>query len=331
MEPFWFTPADVTPLAAIRVCSGLVLLYVYASTAVDLQSYLGPHSWIDPAAIEQLRHAENNATASSSWGQSIWLHTGTPNLVGFFYALFLVAIVCFTVGLFTRAASVAVWAGHLSFIHRAFLSWSGMDTLLAMLTFYLLFAPSGAVYSLDARWKKRTGVQSTWSANTVLRLIQIHTCVIYLSAGLGKLQGSRWWDGTAVWMTMSLHEFALFDLTWLGRFGDTFCLLLSSVGVLLTLALEIGFAFLIWNPRARRGMLGLAVFLHAGIGLFMGMAAFGAAMLTACLSFVEGSEIRWFVSKLRIDRGGRDVRHIDLGPGHNRGVVDLHVGARSSR
>jgi hypothetical protein len=315
---FWFSPADVTPLAAIRVCSGLILLYVYVSAAVDLQSYLGPHAWVDPAAMKLLR---------SPWVQSIWFYIGSPNLIGLVYAMFLISIACFTVGLFTRAASVAVWVGHLSFIHRAFLGWSGMDTVLAMVTFYLLFAPSGATFSVDSRWRGK-GIQSSWSANTALRLIQIHTCVIYLSAGLSKLQGNRWWDGTAVWMTMSLHEFALFDLTWLGRFGDTFCLVLSSVGVLLTLTLEIGFIFLIWNPRTRRSMLKLALLLHAGIGLFMGMAAFGAAMLTACLSFVEGSEIRRFLSKVGIYRGGGDVGEIDQVPANPSRVIDLHVSSR---
>lgn len=298
-DEFWFRPVDVAPLAAIRVCTGLVLLYVYAAAAPDVQSYLGPHAWIDPVAIDQLRHppASGDSPVRTWWGQSVWFGVDSPAAIALIYAAFLVAIVCFTVGLCTRAANVAVWIGHLSFIHRAFLSWSGMDTVLAMLTFYLLFGPSGAAFSVDRRLRRRPAPEHTWNANTALRLIQIHMCVIYLCAGLGKLQGSQWWDGTAVWMTLALHEFAPFDLTWLGRLGDTFALLLSNVGVLLTLGFEIGFAFLIWNPRIRPALLALAVFLHAGIGFFMGMAAFGAAMLTGCVSFLDAGDIRSFVGR----------------------------------
>src|SRR5262245_53771942 len=163
---FWFMPAEVTPLAAIRVCSGLVLLYIYLFTAFDLQNYLGTHSWIDAAAIEQLRHTVNNNMVSSWWVQSIWFYIGSERSVEVASAVFLVSIVCFTLGIFTRASSIAVWIGHLSFIHRAFLSWSGMDTVLAMILFYLLFAPCGAVYSLDSRWRESKGTQSAWSANT---------------------------------------------------------------------------------------------------------------------------------------------------------------------
>ena len=55
-DEFWFRPVDVAPLAAIRVCTGLVLLYVYAAGAPNIQGYLGPHAWIDPVAIDQLHH-----------------------------------------------------------------------------------------------------------------------------------------------------------------------------------------------------------------------------------------------------------------------------------
>lgn len=306
-DRFWFTPADVAPLAAVRVCTGLVLLYVYGAAAPDVQNYLGPHAWVDPAAIDQLRHPPGPGDASVPrwWGQSVWFYVNAPAAVGLLYAAFLASIVCFTLGLFTRAANVAVWVGHLSFIHRAFLSWCGMDTVLAMLTFYLLLAPSGAAFSLDRRRARTAAPPESWTANVALRLIQVHLCVIYLCAGLGKLQGNRWWDGTAVWMTMALHEFAPFDLTWLGHLGDEVCLFLSNVGVLLTLGLEIGFAFLVWNPRARPVLLGLAVVLHAGIGLFMGMGAFGAAMLTGCLAFVDAGLIRRCVARWAPDPARR--------------------------
>ena len=55
-DEFWFSATDVAPLAAIRVCTGLVLLSIYGAIAADVQSYLGPHAWVDSATIEQLRH-----------------------------------------------------------------------------------------------------------------------------------------------------------------------------------------------------------------------------------------------------------------------------------
>lgn len=298
-QRFWFTPVDVAPLAAIRIASGLVLLYTYAAVVPDVMHYLGDRAWIDSTAIHQLRSAgEASGTAVPPWhGVSIWFYLTSPVSIGISYALFLTAIVCFVVGFFTRTTNVIVWIGHLSFVHRAFLSWSGMDTVLAMLTFYLMFAPSGAAFSIDRR-RSRISQDTSWTVNVVLRLIQIHMCIIYLCAGLSKLQGNRWWDGTAVWMTISLHEYAPFDMTWLGFLGDDLCHLISNAGVLLTLGFEIGFAFLIWNPTTRPMLLTLAVLLHVGIGFFMGMAAFGMAMLVGCLAFADAAAIRRFAVRV---------------------------------
>jgi hypothetical protein len=293
-DRFWFTPSDVAPVAAIRICTGLLLFYVYAAAAPDVAAWLGPEAWVDAATVARLRAGAQAGTGTPDrwWGHSIWFYATSPWMLAVTYLAFLVSIACFTVGLYTRAATVAVALGHLSFVHRAYLGWSGMDTVLAMLVLYLCVAPSGAAFSLDRRLRGQRLAQHAWAATLAVRLIQVHMCVIYLFAGLGKLQGSRWWDGTAVWATLAFHEFAPVDITWLGYVGDAFCLLLSNVGVLLTLALEIGFVFLIWNPATRSAMLTLAVVMHAGIGLLMGMGAFGAAMLTGCLAFVDASRVR---------------------------------------
>lgn len=295
---FWFTRTDPTTLAAVRICTGLVLLYSYLTLTPDLFRYLGPNAWIDAAAMDEIRRPDGPIGAW--WGWSVYFLVSSPWAIGLIHAAFLVCLAAFTVGLFTRLASILVWAGHLSYIHGAFMAWSGMDTVLAMLTFYLMFSPSGAAFSVD-RLRRRAFVPAppSWSANLCIRLIQIHMAVIYLCAGLAKLQGARWWDGTAVWSVMMMQEFAPFDLSWIGRFGDVPCLLVSNVGVLLTLGFEISFIFLIWNPTIRPLLLLLALILHGGIGLFMGMSAFGAAMLTGCLAFVPPATVASFVEHAR--------------------------------
>ena len=299
---FWFTPADPATLAAVRICNGLILLCSYLACTPSLLSFVGPNAWIDGAALDQLR---SNAGANGPWwGWSIYFFVQQPWMIWLTHLAFLAAILCFTCGLFTRVASIAVWAGHLCFLHRAFLVWSGMDSVLAMLTFYLMFSPAGHALSVDHLRRRRSGrdgpAKPSWSANVVIRLIQIHMGIIYLCAGLSKLQGARWWDGTAVWTVMTMQEFAPFDVTWLGNLGDIPCLLISNVGVLLTLGFEIGFIFLVWNRKVRPYLLSLAVLLHAGIGLFMGMSAFGAAMLAGCLAFVEPSAVRRLVELARL-------------------------------
>jgi hypothetical protein len=61
-------------------------------------------------------------------------------------------------------------------------------------------------------------------------------------------------------------------------------------------------------------MLTLAVILHAGIGLFMGLGAFGAAMLAGCLTFVEPTSVRAFLQWFRIpSRSPKPAATIEMG------------------
>jgi hypothetical protein len=53
---FWFSPADPVPLGIIRVCAGLVFLYVHLAYTGDLQDLVGPHSWIDLKTVNLFRH-----------------------------------------------------------------------------------------------------------------------------------------------------------------------------------------------------------------------------------------------------------------------------------
>lgn len=54
-DRFWFTPADLTTLAAIRICTGLVLLYVHGGCSLELLNFIGPDAWVDATAMEQFQ------------------------------------------------------------------------------------------------------------------------------------------------------------------------------------------------------------------------------------------------------------------------------------
>jgi hypothetical protein len=139
------------------------------------------------------------------------------------------------------------------------------------------------------------------SANVALRLLQIHLCIIYGASGLSKLQGPAWWSGVAVWGTMANYEFSpmrtaiyagvlhfISQHRWLWE-------LVTTGGSYFTLGFEIGFPFLVWQPRLRWTMVLSAVLLHLGIALCMGLVTFSMMMLIAVLSFVPASTIEEFL------------------------------------
>jgi hypothetical protein len=76
-------------------------------------------------------------------------------------------------------------------------------------------------------------------------------------AGLSKLQGQTWWNGTALWLTLGNYEFAPMDLgiymsflRFLGRYPWIYDAFMTAGG-LFTLTFEIGYTFLIWRPKLR--------------------------------------------------------------------------------
>lgn len=320
---FWFRPTDTTTLAAVRICTGLTLLALYGSLLPEMDNYLGADAWVDRTAMDQIRAATVaeatasdvtaealvNAAAIEPWfAESLWYYVEQPSLISLFYWYFLAAIACFTVGLFSRTANVLVWIGHVSCAQRSLVTTYGVDVVLAMLLLYLLLGPTGRSLSVDRLlsdyWRRndRTlrGKEDgrSWSATFAIRLIQVHMCVIYLCAGLSKLQGESWWDGSAMWLTLMMPEMSPLDMSWFASLGDGQIQLICAIGTILTLGYEISFSFLIWNHRLRPLVLTLAILLHGGIGLFMGLGLFSAAMLAGCLSFVDPLTLSWLLHQL---------------------------------
>jgi len=188
----------------------------------------------------------------------------------------------------------------------------GFDQVVSTLALYLaLTASSGQAVSLDrflarlrlaraelarrprdGRWPLPRGVpKPTVSANLALRLIQLHVALIYGMAGLAKLQGILWWDGSAAWGVVAAGEFRRFNLTWLA--AHPYLLnFLTHAGLLF----ELSFPILVWVPALRPLVLACAVLTHTGIDLALGLTEFGLAMLTANVAFVSGSWLRSLVT-----------------------------------
>ena len=125
-------------------------------------------------------------------------------------------------------------------------------------------------------------IKSSIANNIAIRLIQIHLCIVYLFAGLGKCQGEKWWNGEAIWGAVASYEYQTIDMTWMAN-----QMWLVSLITLVTLIFEVGYVGLIWHRLTRPVMLLLAIPLHLGIGLCMGMLEFGLIMLVANLSFCD--------------------------------------------
>jgi hypothetical protein len=139
------------------------------------------------------------------------------------------------------------------------------------------------------------------SANVAIRLLQVHVCIIYGMAGLSKLQGDSWWNGTALWGVIANYEFAPMQheiynslLRLVGRSEVLFQTFLTA-GTFFTLAFEMFYPVLIWRPSMRWVFLSSAILLHGFIGLFMGLKTFSFMMLVMNMAFLKPHEVDWMV------------------------------------
>lgn len=124
-------------------------------------------------------------------------------------------------------------------------------------------------------------------------------CIVYLFGGISKMKGFMWWDGSAAWYAVANLEYQSLDMTWLVYY-PAFVSLLSHT----TVFWETFYCFLVWPKFTRPVMLFLAVCVHGGIALFLGMSTFGLAMLIGNMAFVSPELIRSLVDgALSLGRG----------------------------
>jgi Vitamin K-dependent gamma-carboxylase len=189
---FWFAPADPLPLGLIRICCGLIALYIHIGYAFQLQPLFGEHAWIDLATANEFRKETPALGTTNGWeeedealdlpddpaeraavleyerrwgvdprqavirGQyvwSIWYHVTDPKWMAVAHGLFLGILVLFTLGVYARITSVLAWLGALSYINRGSVTY-GVDVMMNLTLFYLMIGPSGAALSID-RWVSR--------------------------------------------------------------------------------------------------------------------------------------------------------------------------------
>jgi len=276
---FWFAPSDPAPLCLIRLFGGAMLFYTHLVWSFDLEAFFGATSWTSEQGAVLLK------PDSFTWSY-FWL-IDSPAVLWTVHILALVVFAMLALGLFTRIVSVLAFLAALSYVHRVPGALFGLDQINGMLAMYLMIGPSGAYFSLDRLLARRRGkippgpVPPSTSATIATRLIQIHMCIIYLFAGMSKLTGLSWWDGTAMWLSVANLEYQSVDMTWMARWPR-----LVNLCTHATVFWEVYYCALIWPRRLRPLMLMLAVPMHLGIAVCLGMVTFGLIMLIANIAFI---------------------------------------------
>lgn len=269
----WFAAAaSPVPLAKFRIAVALFCLARFWIVAGSIQDVYGQYGLIQWAITKSttlpwLPHLGDLAI----WLAPLGLSAGQTVLA--VLALFHLGAVLLLLGFLTRASAALCWLLHFLLLSAGGGMVYGMDMFAHLALFYCVIMPCGAALSVDARRSRRPIMPST-AAGVTRRMLQIHLCLVYFSAGFEKALGEQWWNGEAVWRSLTMPTFRQFEFGWLA--GQPW--IPASLGWL-TLATEILYGVFIWPRRTRPIWLAATIGMHVFIAFFLGLWLFAAIMI----------------------------------------------------
>ncbi len=149
--------------------------------------------------------------------------------------------------------------------------------------------------------------------NGAVLVIAAQVCVVYATAGLFKVQGSMWQDGSALGFILRLHWFEPWPglSTWL--VGHTVLLTLAGY---LTVFVQIAFPFTVFTPKLKYPSLVVLAGMHLSIAVLLGLPFFSLIMLVGDAVFLS-------------DRVWRAVQRAVAGPAYAEGMNGVAIRAQA--
>jgi hypothetical protein len=286
---FWFAVDDVRPLELVRIGTALVLLFGYLSMFGHVAEFFSDEGWLPMRDAAFLRERSS---------LSLLYEIGDPWRVRLVYGVCVVSSLLLALGWRTSWIKWIVLVCHVSFMNRTPNITYGVDHITSIMLWLLCLAPIGRALALDAR--RSEGWRPAWwrafdhaRASACLRLAQIQMTIVFFFAGAAKLRGNDWWDGDAIWYALVDQEFNGLPLQ---PFAENMWLV--NALTYLSVVVELGYAFLVWDRKTRPLALVGAVSLHIGIAVMMSMVLFGLAMIAGHLAFTPSA----WLDRLRVSR-----------------------------
>jgi hypothetical protein len=290
----------------VRILAGLVFLVWLLPFAGHLDSLFGQRGWFDlqahaDAARLQAVSAGMGEDSPLQFGWTVLFWVGPhSSLLTIVYWSAIVAVLMFTLGVFTRLTSTLTWVALVSFTANPILESDG-DVLVRLLAMYLMVgyvllhqSESGLsvwsrlLGSRDTFLLGRSTARPSTGANVSLRLLQVHVAVVVLTSALHKLQFAEWWSGLALWYPVYSHR-TLADVRELAPHRDFYLGMYSLAGYLV-LVWQCAFPMFAWRRRWRVLLLGGVTLAWLANARLYQLPIFGPAFAVCCLSFITPAE-----------------------------------------
>ncbi|QTE21836.1 HTTM domain-containing protein [Polaribacter cellanae] len=212
----------------------------------------------------------------------------TNNTVIYLY-LFLGIIfsLLLTLGVLQRFSVIVLFVLLFVFKIRNIYLLDGADNVISVMLPFFLFVNT---FSFSEKYEKLK--QKILQRKNLLKIdgvlskyfsyaIMIQICFIYFFAGLHKLQGEVWQNGTALYYILNSNDFSP---TILNQF-ITSSLLVVKLLTWFTIFFQLTFPILVWIPKLRKPYIILGIILHLGIFFMMKIDNFSFVMISCYAIF----------------------------------------------
>jgi uncharacterized membrane protein YphA (DoxX/SURF4 family) len=275
---FFFTPEPAVTVAVFRIVFGVIL--------VVHGLLLWPHAslWYGPMGfLPYKQYCQIYGRSRFTVFQLLPDSDLTANMV---LAVFIAAAASLSLGILTPVSACVTFVLLVSIHNRNPAVLHGGDDVLRVMAFLLIFASAGAELSVDRYAASGQLFVEEDASPWVLRLMQLQVSIIYLRAGLAKLGGASWLDGTAAYCPTQVQAYRRFPLP--GVLIGRPWIRLATWG---TILVEIGLGTAIWVKEFRFAVLLCGFTFHMVLEYLLNLQLFGWTMICCLLLFVSPTNL----------------------------------------
>jgi len=275
---FFFNPVSPYPVAAYRILQGCLIFQFAISLGPDLFVWFGNPGIVSEKTL--FTDAVNKLNVFTFYQNDTWVLT--------VWIVYVFASILLTIGFQTRIAAIIVFVVTVTMANRDGYLFNAGDTFLRSMTFWLMFAPSNEVWSVDSylRNRKREAPYTPLISGWVWRCMQIQMCIVYYSAFTAKTPGWYWAVGEALYIASRFESLQRFPMPF--AFDN---ILVSQAFSWGTLAVEFALFTLIWIKELRYYIIACGLCLHLTIDWFMSIPQFEWLMIVSFILFIDPKDI----------------------------------------
>lgn len=289
---YWFGEIDARCLGIFRILFSLLLLKD-AIYHLFLAGYFYSDSGVMPrwALFDGLVRTPRFSLMDS---------IGTTWLAIVFFLVWILVLIALLLGYRARLMTILNFIIILSVHERNSYILTSADTVMRVMSFWMMFAPIAHYYSVDAlrrRWQSyrqsgnlrdlRVSDEPRMAFALPVRMMQIQLIIIYISTAFLKTLGPVWQQGDTLHYVLQLNTMLLPFGYWMRTWSPELLRWLSWFAMYAEIAIPILLLMPIFSSWTRRLAFLFALALHGGIALALAIPDFSIVMWICFIPFFD--------------------------------------------